>query len=242
MASTSTDPRVLVVLDFDGTMAVDDVGNELIRTFGEFDVLNKQLLDGEITAAEDYRRAVASFTQDCTPDAIERFAMEREVDPGLHDLLDLCDRQGARILVASDGFDVYIKTILKREGLGRLELHSNRLTWDADHWVPSFPLATESCTCFCASCKRNAVLDRLGEDTILVYVGDGLSDQCAAKHADIIFAKRRLAAWCTEQRIPHHPFKTMFDVRRILASRFATGDLKPRRQALLARKAAFTTE
>ena len=86
-------------------MAVDDVGNELIRTFGEFDDLNKRLLDGEITAAEYYHLAVASFIPACTPDAIERFAMEREVDPGLHDLLDLCDRQGANVLVAGPRVD-----------------------------------------------------------------------------------------------------------------------------------------
>ena len=82
----------------------------------------------------------------------------------------------------------------------------------------------------------------LAEHDLLVYVGDGRSDMCAAQHADVVFAKGYLAAWCTEQRIPHHPWTTLHDVRRILGTKLATGALRVRRQAQLARKAAYEAE
>jgi 2-hydroxy-3-keto-5-methylthiopentenyl-1-phosphate phosphatase len=86
------------------------------------------------------------------------------------------------------------------------------------------------------------VLGESHEDDVIVYIGDGRSDTCAVQHADVVFAKDYLAAWCTEQRIPHHPYRTLSDVQRILASKLATGALRQRRQAVLARKAAYLEE
>jgi len=243
VASTPTDRRVHLVLDFDGTITVRDTGDDLFRTFGQFEPIHSQLLDGEMSVAEYYRRSAAMLKADLTPEEVRTWADERQIDPGLADLVALCRRHGVRVVVASDGFDAYIRPILDRAAIGPVDIHCNTLEHRADgQWDVSFPGASESCSCFCASCKRNAVLSHLGESDILIYVGDGRSDTCAARHADIIFAKDHLAAWCNEERIPHHPFKTLHDVRRLLAGRFATGDLKPRRQAVLARAEAVKSE
>jgi len=244
VASTPTDrSRVHLVLDFDGTITVRDTGDDLFRTFGQFEPIHSQLLQGEMSVAEYYRRSTALLTSNLTPDEVRTWANERVIDPGLADLVHLCRRYDVHVVVASDGFDAYITPILERAEIGEVDVHCNTLAPQPDGtWAVSFPGASESCTCFCASCKRNAVLSHLGEGDILIYVGDGRSDTCAASHADIIFAKDHLAAWCTEERIPHHPFKTLHDVQRLLAGRFANGYLKSRRQAVLARMRAIQAE
>ena len=230
------------MLDFDGTITVRDTGDDLFRTFGEFEPLHSQLLAGEMSVREYYKASAQRLRQDLRPDEITAFALTRDVDPGFAALVDLCRDNGAHVIVASDGFDAYIGPLLESVGYGDVEVYCNILDFTNGTWDVRFPGATDACSCFCASCKRNAVLQHVGESDIVVYVGDGRSDTCAARHADIILATSHLAAWCTEERIPHHPFKTLHDVRRILASRFATSDLKPRRQAVLARKAAIEAE
>ena len=243
MASTPTDRRVHLVLDFDGTITVRDTGDDLFRTFGQFEPIHSQLLDGEMSVAEYYRRSAAMLRTGLTLDEVHDWADQREVDPGLVDLVALCHRHNVNVVVASDGFDVYIHSILERAAVSGVDVHCNSLERDSEgRWTARFPGASESCSCFCASCKRNAVLQHLGEGDIVIFVGDGRSDTCAARHADLIFAKDHLAAWCNEERIPHHPFKTLHDVLRILAARFATGNLKPRRQAVLARNEAVKGE
>lgn len=242
VASTPTDARIHLVLDFDGTVTLKDTGDELFRTFGQFEPIHTELLNGQMSVAEYYRRSVAMLPPDLSPESIHTWALSYEVDPGLQSLVALCQRNSVKVSIASDGFDAYIGPILEQAGLANILVHCNRLEHSEGGWSAVFPGATESCTCFCASCKRNAVLSSLAEGDLLIYVGDGRSDTCAAQHADVIFAKHHLAAWCTEQRIPHHPFKTLHDVRRILAGHLATNSLKPRRQAHLARTAAVAAE
>ena len=242
VASTPTDRRLHLFLDFDGTITVRDTGDDLFRTFGQFEPIHSELLNGEMTVATYYRRSAVMLRDELTLEAIHEWANTREVDAGLQDLVALCRLYGVQVAVASDGFNVYIEPILERSGVGELPVHCNVLQPADGGWETSFPGASESCSCFCASCKRNAVLQHVGENDIVIYVGDGRSDTCAARHADLIFAKDHLAAWCNEERIPHHPYKTLQDVRRILAGRLATGDLKPRRQAVLARADAVRSE
>ena len=45
-----------------------------------------------------------------------------------------------------------------------------------------------------------------------VFVGDGLSDRCGARAADVVYARDDLAAWCTRQGIEFRPFATFADV------------------------------
>ena len=242
VASTNTERRIHVAIDFDGTITVDDVSDELFKTYGQFEPIHTQLLDGEMSVAEYYRRSLEMVNDALTVEELRKFALERAPDPGFKDLVDLCLENNIDVYVVSDGFDSYIEPVLENAQVGPLPVFSNRLEWVDGGWQLTFPGASESCSCFCASCKRNVVLGRLQENDILVYVGDGLSDTCAARHADIIFAKHKLAAWCNEERIPHHTFKTLSEVRRVLASRLATGDLSPRRQAVLARQSSLSAE
>ena len=77
---------------------------------------------------------------------------------------------------------------------------------------------------------------------LYVYIGDGRSDTCAASHADIIFAKGALAAFCNERRIPHYTFHTFFDVVRIFKKIVGTKQMKHRRQAELMSKKSVEVE
>ena len=106
----------------------------------------------------------------------------------------------------------------------------------------AFPHAAEGCDCFCAACKRNVVLLRAAPDARIVYIGDGISDYCPAEHADIIFAKEQLAAYCNAHRLPHYPYTTLSDVATQLRKLIAKRRIRARHQAALKRKRAWEME
>ena len=226
-------------LDFDGTISSNDVGDELISTFGDFETLMRQLLDGQLTVAGYYRRAAASFGAAATPAEVEAFARTQPLDPGLGPLVRWCREVGIPVTVVSDGFDVYITPMLGSIGMTDLvSVRCNHLTFDGQAWTPEFPGASEACRCFCASCKRDVILDRTTSDDVVVYVGDGQSDACAVRYADIVFAKDTLAESCTREGIPFQPYESLTQVLGELQRRVASGDLGSRPEAALARQRA----
>ena len=50
----------------------------------------------------------------------------------------------------------------------------------------------------------------------VVYVGDGISDRCAALAADRVFARDGLAAWLQSEGVAYEPFDDLHDVRDAL--------------------------
>ena len=169
--------------------------------------------------------------------------MQHETDPYFKNFCEFCRSKDIPVAVLSDGFDAYIEPILKKEGLGWIPVYCNKLVFNGSgKCKPVFPYASESCECKCASCKRNSMLVNSGPGTVIVYIGDGYSDFCAASHADIVFAKKTLAAYCNENRIPHYPFSTFFDVQKILNEIIDKNKIRVRHQAFLARKKAFEIE
>jgi len=233
---------VRVYIDFDNTISIGDAGDALIRTFGSLEPLLTELLQGAFSVAEYYRRAAATFRSDTTPEAIREWALSVDIDPSFVKLVAWCTSEQIPITVVSDGFDVYIAPLMERIGLSSVPVHCNRLVYTDARFVPIFPGASESCSCFCASCKRNALLRHATEDDVIVYIGDGMSDTCAAQHADVVFAKSALAAYCTAHGVPHHHFKTLHDVLHLLRTISVKSGLKSRRQAQLARKRAYERE
>lgn len=233
---------IRLFLDFDGTIAMNDVGDELFRTFGDFTRLHAELLRGDYSVAEYYRRSAASL-RDMSDEAIAAFLASQELDSGARDLIAWARRESIPTVVVSDGFDHYIEPLLTREGVrDDVALACNILRATPDGYTPEFPGATESCSCFCASCKRNTLLVRSAMDDVLIYVGDGRSDACAVEFCDVVFAKGILASSCTERSIPHHPYRTLTDVMMILQAKLRDGSLRPRRQARLARQRAVAAE
>jgi 2-hydroxy-3-keto-5-methylthiopentenyl-1-phosphate phosphatase len=197
-----------LLLDWDGTVTVEDTLIMALREFGDWDVyLNAAaaLSRGEITLHEEIRRDAASITaplEEVTVWLLENL----ELRPGLHELADRY-----RPLIVSSNFRQLIEPILAREGLD-LEVRANDVEWHPDGWRASFRNGEVCGTCG-EPCKR-ADLPTDGE---VVYVGDGYSDRCAAQAADRVFARDGLARYLDERGVAYEPYDDLFDVARRLA-------------------------
>ncbi|NIR50403.1 MtnX-like HAD-IB family phosphatase [candidate division KSB1 bacterium] len=204
-----------IICDFDGTVAANDVGSLLFRTFGdesckEFVELWKQ---GEISSKQ-------CLIEECrvtrvTKQELTRFADSQELDPYFKEFVQFCHGRGFDIEIVSDGLDFYINRILKNHGLdSSIEVRSNELTFKNEHRVkPQFPYFEHSCG-QCANCKGHHVRQAKKCHSKVIYVGDGLSDRCGAQEADTVFAKRGrdLLEFCKQENIPHFEFENFGDV------------------------------
>ncbi len=233
-----------IFCDFDGTIASVDVGVELFRTFGSVEPWLSLADSGALPIAEYWHSVAGALRKPVALAELDAYLCTVEVDAGFASLLAFARGQDIPFTVVSDGLDLYVGPVLARHDAADVPYFCNHAELDADGAMQvSFPHQSESCCGrFTVSCKRNVVLGNAHPDARIVYIGDGLSDVCPADHADIIFAKGTLAAYCNAERLPHYPFKTLADVERQLRLLLQRRRIRPRHQAALRRKGAWETE
>lgn len=234
---------IRVFCDFDATITIEDVGERFFRNFGGKQAENivDLLLTEEINARESLTllcEAVGSVT----PDIFERYVDQFEIDPDFPEFVRFCQEQTIPLVIVSDGLDFYIEKILSRHGLAHLPFFSNHLEFMQEgsrtKLVPQFHYRDSECD-LCGNCKRNHLLMRSGDDDIIVYIGDGFSDRCPVKYADIVFAKKELIKHCQTENITYHEFSKFADVRSRLEVILQRKRIKKRRQAEMARREVF---
>jgi 2,3-diketo-5-methylthio-1-phosphopentane phosphatase len=205
---------VLVLVDFDGTITENDVGALLFDTFSgnETRKIVGLWVKGLINSKECLQRLCGSV-EVSRPDLTE-FVLSQKIDGKFRDFVDLCKCRRLRLVILSDGLDFYIKLILEKFGLEKLPFYSNVLGFEDSRLKPQFPYFDQGCG-NCGNCKRYHLLHLKRRKQKVVYVGDGLSDRCAVREADFVFAKDDLRKFCATEGIEHYPFRDFGDVIRV---------------------------
>ena len=233
---------VRIFCDFDGTITPADVGNRLFRTYapGQAEDIVEDYRTGRINARECLQRECAAAGS-LTREMIEAFADQWPVDPFVHEFFAFCRARNMPVTVLSDGLDCYVNHILRREGLEDIPAFANRAVFHPDGGVaPEFPYRDEHCD-HCGNCKRNHLVTMSGDDDVVVYIGDGLSDRCPVRYADVVFAKGSLIAHCQAENISYFEFRTFADVR-LRMEQLLGRRIKQRREAAVARRDVFIAE
>lgn len=232
-----------VFSDFDGTIAVEDVGSQLFRRFAgdQANEIVRHYLEGTITARQCLERECEAV-KSASPDEVGQFIDQFPLDPTFKAFVEFCRGRDIPLVVLSDGLDFYVEHLLKKNGFGDLSFFSNHLEFvlsgAVTKLVPSFPHTDAECL-LCGNCKRNHLMTLSSDDDIIVYVGDGISDRCPVRYADIVFAKGSLIRYCQEQNVTYHEFRDFSDVRQRLELILHRKRIKKRREAEMARREAF---
>lgn len=212
-------PVTTIFVDFDGTITEHDLLDTIAQTFGDpavYAEVDRGLDERRLTLHEVLRREFEPVRAPL-PEVVGWVLEHAELRPGFHELVRLARERGWRLVVLSSGFRELIEPVLRREGLGGLELLANSIDPDPSGWRASFR-DEEPCPVCGEPCKRAAVL--AGADGgERVYVGDGVSDRCGAEASDLVFARRGLAAYLRERGVPFQPFDDFFEVAEALRRR-----------------------
>jgi 2,3-diketo-5-methylthio-1-phosphopentane phosphatase len=201
-----------IFFDFDNTITTHDVLDDILARFAADDRwvdLEKRWKEGKIGSRECLQGQMESIR--VTKKALDDYLAKIKIDPYFPKLLGFFDSRGFKTLIISDNFDYILKGILHKHNIRNMEVYSNSVKVVDDRLVPSFPLTNSECG-DCAHCKKSTLKDKLEDGALSVYIGDGLSDVCASKEADIVFAKSYLMEYFSANKLPHIPFKGLIDV------------------------------
>ena len=215
--------KPVVFLDFDGTISRRDVTDAILAAFAgpEWLQVEQDWQAGRIGSRECLAKQMALV--DASAPQIDELIDGIEIDPGLVALFEACAADAVPLHIISEGFDYCIRRVLLRPSLyltqylRSVQIVSAHVEPKGRRWQASFPSAP--CAHGCGTCKP-ATMDRLKPPGApIVFVGDGLSDRHAAGHADVVFAKDRLAAFCEQQTIAYTSYDTLATVARWLGQR-----------------------
>jgi len=217
--------KIAIICDFDGTVADEDVGNLLFRTFtsgGASREIVARWKQGEISSRECLEQE-CSIARASKRD-LDKFISDRKLDMYFKDFLDFAKKRKMEVVILSDGLDYYIEKMLLRNGVAELDFFANRLEFEDHSLRVSFPYFDLLDCKDCGNCKKYHLDKYKQEGYYIVYVGDGLSDRCPAEHADMVFAKGDLAAHCRKNGIDHVGFVNFRDVEREILNKVVLED------------------
>lgn len=198
------------VIDFDGTITREDVGFSIVKQFAKegWHEIGQLWLEKKLGTAECGQRQWDLIENN--EEDLKKFAKNFKINPGFKELVDKISEKKYKMIIASDGYGVYINEILNVNGFSHIDILCNRAVYD-NGWKLSFLNLDQECT-LCGNCKKKIVEDLKNKNYEVYYIGDGYSDRCACIYADVIIAKSYLKQYCEEQKIPHFSFDTFFDV------------------------------
>ncbi len=201
--------------DFDGTVAPADVGNAFFAHFAaarrkDWEAIVAGWLAGDLGSRECLRRecALVRVTLDEALAFTRRFAL----DSGFAPFVREAEARGDRVMVVSEGLDFYVRDALSRAGLAHLPWAANRARFRGGALQVEFPFADRSCGA-CGNCKAQYVRRYRAQGCTVVMVGNGLSDRCGARAADVVLARGELLEFCRREGMSVQPFADFADVR-----------------------------
>jgi 2-hydroxy-3-keto-5-methylthiopentenyl-1-phosphate phosphatase len=211
--------NLLIACDFDGTITRRDTLHLIVEEFGTrglWAAIEPRLRTGEVTLEQAMQEEFATVR--ATPEQVRDLVLaEAGLRDGFPDLVAWADERGHRLIVFSSGFRSVIEAVLGHWGLGHLPVVSHEARFTPQGCRLEWSDRGEACAECGRRCKRHDLRAHRRSEH-LVYIGDGISDRCAARTADVVFARADLARDLAIDGVPFVPFEDFVEVRRRLGS------------------------
>jgi 2,3-diketo-5-methylthio-1-phosphopentane phosphatase len=202
-----------IVVDYDGTITEEDLLQRISVLFGDPAVVSEveeALREGRISLREEITREYVPVRAPLE-EVVEWVLEHVRIRPGFREFVDLAAERGWRVVVLSSGFAELIRPTLERDGID-VEILANSVVVEPSGWRVIWREQTTCAVCG-EECKRGA----LPGDGEVVYIGDGISDRCAALASDRVFATRGLARYLEDRAVEFERFDDFFDIVRALS-------------------------
>ena len=211
---------MLIACDFDGTVTTRDCLHLIVQGFAPeaWAEIEPRLRTREIGLFQAIEEEF-SLVRITEEDAVRHVLAGTEIRPGFPEFVEWVEGAGHQLVIVSAGFRVLIDPVLSAAGLSRLRVFAGDARFSLQGTTIRYPRSLRECASRCGMCKEDVVREVAASSpspSPLVHIGDGLSDLCVAREADIVFARASLARLLEREHIPFHPFEDFFDVRRVL--------------------------
>ncbi len=208
-----------VWIDFDGTITHRDVLDDLIVGFAIEDSWKQVEADWQAGLIGSRQCLEHEFGLLHLTDAqLAGFLDRVTVDPAMKSLIRLLRVHRVPAAILSDGVEQFITHILQRHALNDFPVRSNRIEREGCRMKLVCPFSSAACTTAAAHCKCGSIQAAGQVRRKSIYIGDGRSDLCPARKADLVFAKGVLARELSREGRMFVPFIGLSDVVAVLQS------------------------
>ena len=202
-----------MVLDFDGTVTMKDVGDSILKRFAG-------LTEAEIRASYDPRVVTEDWMREkfrlvrSPLREIQRFVLASvRLRPGFSRLVGWCRESGVPLEIVSGGVDLYLDLLLERWRVGSVPRFRAVSRPTARGILVRYPFLRDARL---DAFKRGRVAVHQRRGRRVLFAGDGTSDIPAARAADAVFAAGSLWRYCRENAVPARKLETFEEVREHL--------------------------
>jgi len=211
---------IAIASDFDGTISLQDSNDLLFQLLGtpKNHEIERQYRAGAIGTRRGIREHFEALA--ITQEVYIRFVLSHiYIDDTFPEFYQTTVARGILFSVVSAGFHNAISVLLARVGLYIPTVFANILVEQEGRLSVKFLHDVTDCDKpygICGNCKRRHVNALQKQGKTVVFIGDGLTDRCAAQCADVLFAKKELAAYCDSTGIPYINYSNFRDVGNVL--------------------------
>ncbi|EJD45323.1 hypothetical protein AURDEDRAFT_114161 [Auricularia subglabra TFB-10046 SS5] len=230
------DAPFVVLSDWDGTITTFDSNDHLTDNYGmgleERRKLNVEVLHERMSFRDAFHaemRSVPLKFEECK----QIMVRDIRIDPSFADFEAWCRAHNVPIVIVSSGMEPLIRAVLTSQvgadDAARIDIIANSATvepdgkWDLKYRHPSSGFGHD---------KSQAILPyrALAHRPFLFFLGDGVSDLSAARHADLLLVKAKaggendLAAYCRREGIPHVLFEDFRGALKVVMG-IVSGDM-----------------
>lgn len=215
--------RCLVVADFDGTITTRDTNGQIERHFGNEanDAIRDKFFAGKI----GIRQALPMHFEHIkiTEKEYLDFLVSRiKLTPGAAGFQKKLAEAGVPFIILSGGNRKAVEHILRENNLTIPTVLANEYVFNGRDIEIKFYHDDIVCTEEygpCGNCKARHIRCFRKQYDHIIFIGDGPTDRCAAKLADYVFARDKLAAFCAKEGIAHTVYENFNDISRYLFGR-----------------------
>jgi len=206
---------MIIQCDFDGTIISNNLSTMLRENFahGNWRKINSDYLHRQLTVERSNQLQFAFIRE--PKEKLQEFARRHiELRPGFMEFARYCRDTDTPLVIVSSGLDFYIEPVLAQIGLSELEWHCAQTLFSKDGIIVAYYDPEGNSTDEGFKEKYLAWLKK--RDRNVIYIGNGLSDLEAARHADHVFATGHLLRLLRAESVPATAFTDFYDIQRQL--------------------------
>ena len=203
--------RRIFLIDFDCTITHNDSTDELMKLYNMemYEEYQQKFRNGELTVKKYLSDLITSLNIN-EEEYKKSVAKNVIVDEYFKEFTEL----GEKFRIVSAGTVLNIVSVLEANGIdvNRDNIYSNNVLFENGKIRIEYPYEYDSS--FYGIAKGDIVKKYKEKGYEVIFIGDGVADIEASKHADKLFAKsgRRLEKYCLENKIEFISYKNFKDI------------------------------
>lgn len=209
-----------ILIDFDGTISVEDTNDKLIEYFWN-DEIEKYLKynNEEEMNYIDFMDGLFSKLKINEEEYLNFILNEINLTKGFIDFYKNIKLYNIEIAIISGGFDNGIVPFLNKYKINDIKIYANSLEFHRERIIINYYHNREKNCCeigSCGNCKRKHIEAYRKNKENIIFIGDGITDRPVAEKSDIILAKDGLLNYCKKKNIDCISWDNFEDINNIL--------------------------